>query len=229
MTQEDARKWYKEIKRWVKAPNGTEVWWRNEKETEWIRKDNVLFYNNMIYVVDDEWAELRKAQIDGKQLQKKVLNEHTWTNNILDEENMIYSSPSNWRIKPEIEFPVYRRHKIHGFIIRFDDYGTGTIVMSENKQVYMIGDSGDTWCPYNNERVWEPVETVEIDGVTYYDTQPVWAWDDGHIIKEIRFIDAKNKCFFDHWGYCNGERPDRVAPVKNIEDWMIEAWKKLKI
>ena len=54
-----------EIIRWAKCPDKTGVWWKN-CENEWILVDSPMWRKNKIYIVDDEWAEYRKSQIDGK-------------------------------------------------------------------------------------------------------------------------------------------------------------------
>lgn len=226
MTQTSAKRWYKEIERWAKATDGVKVWCRNEKGTEWTLKDNVIFNNDMIYVVDDEWAELRKAQIDGKQLQLLQISTNARLEDAkLDDEFMAFTDPKDWSIRPEIEFPVYIREKIQGFIVRFDDYETGTIVMSDNKN-WKIGFIFEKWISCINS---DAVETVEINGQTFYDTQPVLAWDHTDFVRYIGFIDAKNNCLFSSRGERNGWKPEHIMPVKHIEDWIIEAWQKLRL
>ena len=230
MTQEQAREVYKEIERWAKAPNGTKVWNRKKNDHTWYIAEP-LWAEYHIYVIGDEWAELRMAQIDGKQLQFYCSDENRWCDQPLEEIHFKCSTPSEWRIKPEIEFPVYRREKKQGFIVRFDDYEIGTIVMSDNKKGRKIGFTSEYWASCTDKDIWESVENIEIDGQNLYDTQPVWVRDVGDNMKMLKFIDAKNKCVFRTIGERNGWEPDYIEPVKfeHIEDWMIESWKKLKI
>lgn len=93
-----------EIKYWAEHPDGTRVWLKYEDcdwtslqdhEINWRLKDG-------IYIVDNQWAELRKAQADGKQLQ---YNEGTWEDRILILSHIDLYNILDWRIKSEE--PVY--------------------------------------------------------------------------------------------------------------------------
>ena len=95
-----------EIKYWANHPNGTKVWLKSSKDTEWkLSNGYVAWFESSIYIVDDEWAELRKAQIDGKQLEFKEYLIHTREEKIYERilgwVSMKTTSPNDWRIKPE--------------------------------------------------------------------------------------------------------------------------------
>jgi len=84
-----------EIIRWANSPEGTMVWYKDFGH--WIITDNPSWDSGTLYIVDDEWAELRKAQADGKQLQRFS---GTWVDE--DTLNMgTFEEPKYWRIKPE--------------------------------------------------------------------------------------------------------------------------------
>lgn len=92
-----------EICYWSKHANGTTVWARPiEGEGDWI-KGMPAWYEEYCYVVDNEWAELRMAQIDGRKLQK-VFN-GKWEDTYLLISSTSTSIPSDWRVKP-VE-PIY--------------------------------------------------------------------------------------------------------------------------
>lgn len=120
-------------------------------------------------------------------------------------------------------FPLYRRSRETGIIVRFDDESTGEVVMSDGKYK-------TTFAPFDDMKHWEEVPTFEHEGVIYYDTQPVWAWDDCEKKRCVRFIDAENKCtFYSVKLERNGVKWNHYAPIKHIEDWMVAAWCELKI
>ena len=230
MTQKEARKWYKEIERWAKAPDRTRVWNRfNDSTGKWAKAISVNWFEDLIYIVDDEWQELRRAQIDGKQLQRAtdIGGVTEWIDQSL---SLGESGRSDeWRIKPEencppTRFPAYFRDAKYGYIIKFVDHNKAVFSMSEE-----ISDIGLESYIYNFQNL-VPVKTVEIDGVTYYDTQPVWVWDeDDNILRSIAFVDAKNQCTFGTDLKRHGYEWEHYAPVKHIEPWMVESWQKLRV
>ena len=162
MTQGAARKWHKEIKRWAESPDGTKVWGKCSKDGKWYTHDNPPFWPICDYIVDDQWAELRKAQIDGRQLQMKNAK-GDWYDARLGYDVLDYTSPESWRIKPEVEFPVYRRHKEKGCIAKFHSPDTYEIVISADKYG-IAGITVNTTESYDREDIWEEVPTVTIDG-----------------------------------------------------------------
>jgi len=93
-----------EIIRWAKCPDGTKVWRKDKLDGEWQNFKAFEWRPDHIYIIDDEWAELRKAQIDGKQLQVKSKYECKWIDVELSSYDINHSDPKYWRIKSE---PVY--------------------------------------------------------------------------------------------------------------------------
>ena len=94
--------WKDEICYWSDHPERTEVWARSETG-KWHRYLSPAWNPRFVYVVDNEWAELRKAQADGKQLQYYYADERQWTDANLSQP--CKNSIRDWRIKPEE--PVY--------------------------------------------------------------------------------------------------------------------------
>ena len=99
-----------EIKYWATHEDGTKVWYKTD-ENVWIDTSCPSWIPNMEYIVNNEWAKLRKAQADGKQLQRRVpnhfgrtiaeRNEFTeWEDDTLDIFTPDYLD-AHWRIKPE--------------------------------------------------------------------------------------------------------------------------------
>jgi len=91
-----------EIFRWARTPEGTKVWSRDEEDgSEWTLTSRPLWRRNKIYVVDDEWSHLRKAEIDGKQLECLDEDGSKWCDGSLSYWILDQDSPRNWRIKPD--------------------------------------------------------------------------------------------------------------------------------
>ena len=60
----------KEIIRWANSPDGTRVWCKEQYTNhQWILTNNAKWFTTQIYIVNDEYAKLRKAQTDGKIIQ----------------------------------------------------------------------------------------------------------------------------------------------------------------
>jgi hypothetical protein len=53
-----------EIERWAKCPDGTGVWVQRENGGEWTLKIIATWNPDRIYIVDDEYAEVRKFFVD---------------------------------------------------------------------------------------------------------------------------------------------------------------------
>jgi len=88
-----------EICRWANSPDGTAVWYKY-RGIDWTLTKNPHWSPDVNYVVYDEWAELRKAQIDGKQLQMNPTKSGPWVDKELTIDNMDSGAPYMWRIKP---------------------------------------------------------------------------------------------------------------------------------
>ena len=227
MTQEQIRKHIDEMRRWADAPDGTKVWSKYSKNDSWIINNDPPFWPICDYVVDDEWAELRKAEIDGHHLQLKT-QDGRWVWRELYSMYMETTTPDRWRIAPKAAFPKYRRRNGHNIIFRFDGKNHGKVVMSNH--ISEIGKSfkGPKAVHYDDSEM-EEVPTVEISGQIFYDTQPVWVWFDDYIAsRAVRFVYAKNNGLFKENGMRGGLGQHNIAPVENIESWMVWAWQRLQ-
>ena len=83
--------------------------WVGTSGRGWVLKRVVAWRPSATYIVDDEWAELRKAQADGKQLQYH-LNGIEWRDSSITRTDYVIGNtkPKGWRIRPEYpEEPVY--------------------------------------------------------------------------------------------------------------------------
>ncbi len=91
----------KEIERWANCPDGTKVWVRGNGDSKgWFLFESidVIWNKNFIYIVDDEYAELRKAEADGKTIQMSNRDRTDW----VDWDKPSYTRPAiEYRIKSE--------------------------------------------------------------------------------------------------------------------------------
>ena len=90
-----------EIKYWADYPDRTRVWHRHKEKKLWVLTSSPSWFKDRIYIVDNEWSELRKAQADGKQLQFKYGNSPWIDGTLTLEEIKNYGDNKEWRIKPE--------------------------------------------------------------------------------------------------------------------------------
>lgn len=89
-----------EICYWAEHPDDTPVWYRDIDKTKWETTTVPIWEPDAIYIVDNEWAELRKAQADGHQLEVYIPTEG-WQDEILDYYWMDGNITKAWRIKQE--------------------------------------------------------------------------------------------------------------------------------
>lgn len=94
MTKEEIQKHGEVIKWFIDNPD-KEVWCKDNEG--WFVTNNPTFYLNYAYVKNDEYAELRKAQADGKVIEFRQSEDDFWseTNN----NNSFILPLSNYRIK----------------------------------------------------------------------------------------------------------------------------------
>ncbi len=110
----------KEIKRWADSPDGTKVWKKfNNLDKEWLIAHNPFSESDTIYIVDDGYAKLRKAQIDGKAIE--YYHHHIWVEALTDAWN-IATDISKYRIKPDEPIYYYKWETcIKNIIIKTSD------------------------------------------------------------------------------------------------------------
>ena len=53
-----------EMIRFAKSEEGTTIWWRAKKATDWGIISNTMWYKGFIYIVNDKYAVLRKESAD---------------------------------------------------------------------------------------------------------------------------------------------------------------------
>ena len=92
----------KEIILWSKEKDGTGVWKLFEvPNKKWMLLSQGMFLEpESLYIVDNEWASLRKAQIDSLSLECKS-EEGAWGVRLLSDTLMKDTSPASWRVQEE--------------------------------------------------------------------------------------------------------------------------------
>ncbi len=86
-----------EMIRWANSLDGTKVWNKPLGQKGWNCNDNPQWTITTIYIVDDGYAELRKAQLDGKSIQIDNFGNEEWATLTCPD----FSQPVRmYRIKP---------------------------------------------------------------------------------------------------------------------------------
>ena len=94
-----------EIIRWLNSAEGRRVWINKNQGRGWylhIPSTINCWYDEHSYIVDDEWAELRKAQADGKQLEFNINGVEWICKTLMITEDTKIENVNKWRIKPDI-------------------------------------------------------------------------------------------------------------------------------
>ena len=95
------RKHKLEMQRYASSQEGTEVWYKHDNGA-WRLVSNPFWNEDITYIIDDEWAKLRKAQIDGKTIERRISIDSPF--HIVDIEKCTMTYIDNYRIKKE---PAY--------------------------------------------------------------------------------------------------------------------------
>ena len=101
------RKHKKEIIRYANSKDGAQVWFSHNFQ-EWKLTEEPIWVDSTNYIVDDKWADLRKAQIDGKIIEAKITPD-TWSKHNLNES----FAPSYYRIQPNDPIYYYQWEKLN--------------------------------------------------------------------------------------------------------------------
>ena len=174
----------------------------------------------------DAWADGKKIEIYDNGKYKSIENplEYAKYNNLC----------TKFRIKPDIEYPIYAKHKdydvwakftsekkykvIGGIFPRFHLEANMLFIGCEDTTEHPITDSRNAW-----EIIPNPYEL--------HDKDPIWCWDDiDTTARELRFWDAKNNAAYSYDGVRDSikfSNYDKVLPW-DMQDWMVEAQKELE-
>jgi len=240
LTKEQWKK-HKEVIKWFyEQPEGTKLWAKSKLCDEWCLTDTPYWYNYHTYIINDEFAELRKAIADGKEIEY-LTNDNKWVDlNTKDPSYDFYLTPEHYRIKKEVKFPIYKKNDF--MVVKFYDksvfkimfifdksklkkwWDTNFISIGVNSAIYSDN------CKFIrfDSREWEDVLYDEEKGL--WDGQPVFGWDNNDLARCVGFYDAKNKSLFLLDGTRSEEQSnfDNYEPYPHLDDeWIIKAYNKL--
>jgi len=120
-----------EIKYWAEQPDGTKVWERYDTGDDWIATRFPDWDADKSCIVDNQWAELRKSQADGKQLQW-VNPFDEWEDSTLTLERIKKEDiPEDWMVKAET-FEI--KYKTPVYVVGANTVYKGDIIPLDDKK-----------------------------------------------------------------------------------------------
>ena len=133
--------------------------------------------------------------------------------------------------EPEVEYPLFMKHKVNGQIIMFTSINEGCVVWKRDQEFSStIGYVSDGWIPHTDTDTWQPVPYDKERGLWH--GQPVEVWrDDTPHSRTTRFYAAMNNRPFSHFRrVLQQERWDHIEhiPPEEYKPWMYEAYKTLE-
>ena len=121
---------------WSRRKDGTDVW---EYKNSWLKVSYPMWEPECMYIVNDEWAELRKMQFDGYQLQYLEIlgfwSDRNLTLGVVKRSSSADAS-KRWRVKPtETDGEVYEWRWIcrEGEVFYFTSYFKNESEMIESE------------------------------------------------------------------------------------------------
>lgn len=163
------RKHRNEIIRFANSESGTKVWFKYAN-MDWGKiKIPTWYEDNHAYIVDDEYASLRKESIDtGRPIQVKDSVTGKW---VIPSYELEFTLPlENYRLKPEFNYPIYKKAKNNGSITKFTGRREGVVVEATKKSQsigHFIGYKPVEWVEHTDTNVWE-----------YGNINPTLFWDE---------------------------------------------------
>ena len=155
-----------EIARFTHSKDGIAVWYKCKLNAQWAKTLMPLWKETCIYIVDNEYAELRMKSIDTcRPIQ--VYNPISMEWETPTHKLKFDSNPERYRVKPErygFEYPVYKRNTFNGFVVEFTGKTRGVIVKDteESRRVDRnIGCKSDSWLPHTDTEIWEDCDYEE--------------------------------------------------------------------
>ena len=128
-----------EMHRLADAPQDTKVWYKGTTDKGWTLSAFVRWNCNSTYIINDEWAEIRKAMIDGKVIE--ISNKKIWSNslNTITDMGLDGISIKDYRIKPDVVEPVYYQYE------RLYQREIKTVVLTEQEALISACTEDNGW------------------------------------------------------------------------------------
>ena len=161
----------------------TGVWQRQTNGLQWKLVDEPIWSVNSHYIVDDVHSTIRKICIDrpGTRLKYHYAGETVWrkaTTPTWDVNNL-------YEIDTSIVYPIIKRERSTGIIVRFTDLTKGVVVRGNGGLQSSVGFSWECFNPCDRDDLWEDVDGSATYGVPewYKHTSPkhpilCWVWDE---------------------------------------------------
>ena len=136
---------------------------------------------------------------------------------------------------PETEevfnYPLFKRGKGTGVVIKFTSLRTGTVVWKGEQKLNIlnIGNTSNSFVRHTNTDAWE--DMVYDKDRDLWDGQPIYCWDKYSTHTRVtRFYDAVNKSTFGYKGDRKGATYDNYTPVppKHYDEWIVDTFNKLR-
>ena len=88
-----------EFGRWLDAGK-PKIWIKAQGLDNWMIVRTPTWYEGYTYIVDDEWAELRKSAYDGFTIQWRYTEDEKWEDieDISSFEYMLYEEGDSWKV-----------------------------------------------------------------------------------------------------------------------------------
>ena len=128
--------------------------------------------------------------------------------------------------KPVETYPIYKQSTYSNIIVKFTDLDKGVVIRGNRD--YKLG-INNTWKTHTSMENWKEPDVLIDKERDLYDKQPVMVWQDKSTHRrELKFYNVLNNCTFGYKGERIGYAYENYEPVKEIQEWMVEAQKTLE-
>ena len=231
MTKEAAIKHKAVISWWLK--NLDRGVWRKSEEL-WELECNPIFDEGHEYVINDEYAKYRKAEVDGFVIEYSIkmnggdrsnykeckIDDVFWAYDNLDDrraedDNIVF------RIVKPVEYPIFmvnheeRKHR--QYIVKFTSFTCGEVVEAHECSAYKVGDKGKQWIDHKDE-IWKEVS----DPSRLIDKDVIECWDEySDCTRVVGFYDGVNDCLYSKDGRRDGPS---YRNMRKLMPWEYPEW-----
>ena len=128
----------------------------------------------------------------------------------------------------KIEYPLFKRNKVNGAVIKFTGLSEGTVVWKGDDPELEANRHYHHLRAHTEEEFWEDVAYDRERNL--WDGQPIYCWDnDSTHSRTIRFYDAINKRTFGYKGERKGHFYNKYIPIppEHYDKWIVDSYNKL--
>lgn len=202
---------HKEIIKWANFPDGTKIWARFKEGsiTSWCVVDSVSWYNDYSYIVNDKFAEYRKAIIDGKVIEIRRKDCNTLIKTVDDIYDLVFDDER------------YLEDKTYTIINKAepkDEFSIGDYVWHDG-YLYYLGDKDDEYYYLyegDNDDYTEKVrKNEELKKWKPQDSMGQYCWfldDDSKTLTLWKLSEVDNENVSFKYKANNGVHHENIAP-----------------